>query len=199
MAALLADVRESLAIGLVVDQAYVNRLSERHGVDAPVLAPTAAEIAKAKEADDARAAKAQEVVGLRATMAEAEDFALRRRLFFAEARECREAGIPIDQGFLDELSDRHRVPRMGLLVGREELVMTGSQREAQLAVLSREITASQREAQLEVLAVLAREITTNQADESVMTASELDACKAAGCTPEEFLAARRAQRAGPSR
>lgn len=191
MAALLADIRESQQVGLVVDQAYVNRLAQRHGVDAPVLAPTPAELAKAKEAEDARAAKAKEAKearaakakeakeaeDTRASVASQEDFALRRRAFLADVRACRDGGIPIDQGFLCELCDRHGLPSSFATV-EAPAVITASHREAQITFLSRAIT----------------EI---QPDETGLTASELEACKAEGCAPEDFLAARRAQ--GPSR
>ncbi len=171
MAALLADIRESQAIGLVVDQAYVNRLAQRHGVDAPVL--TAAEVAKAQAAASELEAKAKEVGDIQSTMEQAVDYARRNRAFLGEARACFYAGTPLDQRFVDELADRWGVLHPS---AETDPVVTASQREAQLAVL-------------------AREITEIQTDETGITASELAACKATGCTPENFLALRRAQHA----
>ena len=174
MAALLADVRESQALGIVVDQAYVNRLAKTYRIEAPLLAPTPAEIQKAKEAGEAAAKGA----GIRAKMDEQTDYARRFRAMLTDAKACRKDGIPLDRAFLDELSDRHRIPRSAFAgaTGFDESVLTASQRDAQVEILSREVTPP---------------------DEQGMglTESELEACKAEGCSPEAFLSARNARRA----
>lgn len=178
MAALLADVRESQALGMLVDQAYVNRLAKTYRIEAPLLAPTPptpAEI-QAKEARDASAAKG---AGIRAEMEEREDYARRFRAMLSDARACRKEGIPIDRAFLNELCDRHRIPHSafaGATGFDDESVLTASQRDAQVAILSREVTPPAEQG-------------------TGITESELEACRAEDCSPEAFLAVRHARRA----
>ena len=173
-AALLADIRESQQIGIVVDQNYVNRLAHKHQVAAPILASTAAEPAK-ETAAPASAAEAKPS-SVRSKMDEAEDYARRHRSFIAEARACFDEGTPLDQRFADELADRWGV--LHSQATKPDPVVSASQRAEQLAFLSRPVEQPATEPE--------------QPEPETLSASELAAIKRTpGATIENFNAAKR--------